>query len=352
MNWDILSKYIKGNCSPKELRQLQDWLKADAANEDFFQSYVEAEKDVPDIDAREVHEAWEQLKKTHFDHKKSIKGLYETDYMPAKSWWKASGQKWAILSAAAVLILLITVPAVFMLQRKGYFASIKTTKKITYRTITTQKGQQSELRLKDGTKIKLNAASRLKVPENYGAENRVVYLQGEAFFKVVHNEKMPFSVKSGSLMVRDVGTQFDISAYDTTNISIAVKEGKVSVGKISQSYPHSVQHLGELDKNKAGIFDQSGTFSISTIHNMDLFTGWTKGEFVFRDTPFSEVVQRLERRFNIKGKIADPKLKKRTLTATYEDLSLGQILNVLSASLHISFRHAHNTIVFKDNRTN
>jgi ferric-dicitrate binding protein FerR (iron transport regulator) len=348
MTWGILSKYIKGSCSPEELRHLQDWLKADAANEDFFQSYVEAEKDAPNIEADEVHEAWEQLKKTHLDHQKSIEGLCETDSMPSNSRGTASGQKWAILSSAAVLVLLITVAAVFMLQRKGYFASIKAPKKIAYQTVTTQKGQQTDLRLKDGTKIKLNVASRLKVPENYGMKNRVVYLQGEAFFNVVHNEKMPFSVKSGLLMIRDVGTQFDISAYDTTNISIAVKEGVVSVGKISQSHPDSVQHLGEVDKNKTGVFDQSGTFSISTIHNMDLFTGWTKGEFVFRDTPFSEVVQRLERRFNVEGEIADPKLKKRTLTATYEDLSLGQILNVLSVSLHVTYKHVHNKIVFND----
>jgi ferric-dicitrate binding protein FerR (iron transport regulator) len=351
MDWDILSKYIQGNCSAEELRQLQDWLKADVANEDFFQSYVQAEKDVPDIEAAEVHEAWEQLKKTHFDHKNSVDDLYEIDYMPAKSWWKASGQKWLILSSAAVMILLLTVTAVFMLQRKGYFASVNAPKKISYRTITTQKGQQTELRLKDGTKIKLNAGSRLKVPENYGANNRVVYLQGEAFFNVVHNEKMPFSVKSGKLKIKDVGTQFDVSAYDSASIAIAVKEGAVSVEEISQNNPDSGQHLGELDKNKAGVFDQSGTFSVSTIHNMDLFTGWTKGEFVFRNTPFPEVVQRLERRFNIKGKIADPILEKRTLTATYEKLSLDQILNVLSVSLHISVHRKDHTIIFENKKT-
>jgi ferric-dicitrate binding protein FerR (iron transport regulator) len=348
MTWDILSKYIKGTCSAEELRQLQDWLKADGANEDFFQSYVKSEKEVPEIEADEVHKAWEQLKKTHLNHNKSIEGLCETDSMPGNSWWTPSGQKWLILSSAAVLVLLFTVAAVFMLQRKGYFDSQNATKKISYRTVATQKGQQTDLRLKDGTKIKLNADSRLRVPENYGTKRRVVYLQGEAFFKVVHNEKIPFSVKTGSLMIRDVGTQFDVSAYDTTNISIAVKEGAVSVGKISQRHPDSVQHLGELGKNKAGVFGQNGTFSISTIQNMSIFTGWTKGEFVFRDTPFSEVVQRLERRFNIEGKIADPKLKKRTLTATYEDLSLEQILNVLSVSLHITYKHVHNKIVFND----
>jgi ferric-dicitrate binding protein FerR (iron transport regulator) len=349
MNWNILSKYMQGRCSAKEMKQLQDWLKEDPANEDFFHSWVEASECEPQIDADEAYKAWKNLKKNHLKEKdkKYIPGLYGSDHMPAKTWWPASGQKWAMLSSAAVLVLLLTVAAVFLLQRSGHLRSTAAAKKITYRTIITKKGQQTKLLLKDGTKVMLNADSKLRIPKNYGFSKRNVYLQGEAFFNVFHNEKMPFTVHSGDLKIQDIGTAFDVLAYDSTRISIAVKEGEVAVGRIQADKTDSAHFFGNLTKNKVGRFGKKGTFSISTIQDISLFTGWTKGKFVFRNTPFPEVVRQLERRFNIKGKIVGSALKKRTLTATYGHLSLRQILNVLSISLHISYRRQHNTIIFK-----
>jgi ferric-dicitrate binding protein FerR (iron transport regulator) len=348
MNWNILSKYMKGNCSVEELEQLQDWLKEDPANEDFFRSWVEASEREPRIEADDAYKAWKNLKKNHLNDKKYVPGLYGSDHLPVKSWRAGWGQKWVMLSFAAVLVLLLTVAAVFLFQRSGHDVSVDAAKKITYRTIITQKGQQTKLLLKDGTKIMLNADSKLRIPENYGSAKRNVYLQGEAFFNISHNKKMPFTVHSGDLKIQDIGTAFDILAYDSTRISIAVKEGEVSVGRVPADKTDSAHFLGKLTKNKVGRFNKSGTFTIFSVPDISQFTGWTKGKFVFRNTPFSEVVLRLERRFNIKGKIVGSALKKRTLTAEYGHLSLGQILNILSVSLHISYRRQHNTIIFKD----
>jgi ferric-dicitrate binding protein FerR (iron transport regulator) len=214
--------------------------------------------------------------------------------------------------------------------------------------VVTKKGERTQFHLKDGTQVKLNAASKLRIPDNYGKAGRKVYLQGEAFFKVVHNEKKPFKVISGGIVAKDVGTAFDVANYDSSNIKIAVKEGAVSVGKVMKHNGKPLQVMGELRKNDLGVFDSAGKFSVSAISGESPYWGWTEGKLIFRDAPFPEVVKRLERWFNIDGKIKGAALRKRTLTAAYDDLSLKSVLNVLSYSLHISCARQGDTIVFKE----
>lgn len=350
MNLEILNKYIENRCSQEELEQIQAWLQEDRANEDFFQTFVEAQQCEP-TEVGDISNAWDDFKKNHLNNsKKPVAKLYDKKYKTIKAGRKAKKQQWLKLGAVAAVLGLLVV-ALFVFRDKIYSPSKQVAPKVSYRTIVTQKGQQTRLRLKDGTLVMLNAASKLRIPKNYGVTKRVVYLHGEAFFEVTHNEAMPFKVKLGELVIKDLGTAFNISAYDSTDIAIAVKEGAVSVGKKPEE-SGKMQLLGQLNKGLVGYAKGDSSFSISKIHDMALFTGWTKGKLVFRNTPFLEVVKHLERRFNVKGKILSRKLKKRTLTATYDQLSLDQILNVLSVSLHISYRHQNNTIVFKPKNAN
>ncbi len=347
MNLDILHKYIENRCSRDELKQVQAWLQEDAANEDFFRTFLEAQQDEPGVQVGDVQNAWNKFKENHLNNgKRPVVGLYKNDYKPAQTRRKAKRQKWLIVGSAAAVVLL-AITAVFWLRGDRYFSSQQTSPKVSYRTIATQKGQQAKLHLKDGTFIMLNAASTLRIPEGYGLTERVVYLYGEAFFRVAHNEKIPFVVKSGQLVIKDLGTAFNISAYDSTTVSIAVKEGAVSIRKVTPDDPVGIQLLGKLNKGNVGYFDDSGSLSISAIHNMALFTGWIEGKLVFKNTPFVEVIKHLERRFDVNANILDETLKKRTLTATYNNLSLEQVLNVLSVSLHISYRRQNDTIIFK-----
>lgn len=345
MNWEIVNRYLENKCSQKELKQLQDWLKRDAANEDFFQTILEEWESKPDKEVSDIQREWILFKRSHLNNGPIIKDVERNTYKRNRIWGGEKRHKWLMLAAAAVVVGLAFI-GVFSFQNANYRSDQEASSKISYRTIITQKGQQAELRLSDGTDIILNAASKLRIPNNYASAKRVVYLQGEAFFKVAHNEAMPFTVKSGELVIQDVGTKFNVSTYDSTNVSVAVKEGAVSVGKVIVDKTDSVKHLVQLDGGKVGFFDENGTKSVSAIQNMSLFSGWTEGKLVFRDTPFIDVVKQLERRFNVNGKILGKMLKQRTLTGTYSHLTLNQILKVLSVSLHVSWQRHHNTIIF------
>ena len=84
--------------------------------------------------------------------------------------------------------------------------------------------------LRDGTRLVLWPASRLRIPSDFGLRTRSVELQGEAYFAVVHDASHPFVVTAHGVVTRDVGTAFDIRAYaDDPGVRVAVAEGEVAV---------------------------------------------------------------------------------------------------------------------------
>ena len=91
-------------------------------------------------------------------------------------------------------------------------------------------GKKSQLILADGTKVWLNAGSRMAFPNKFSEKKREVFLEGEAYFEVAHNAKVPFYVNTNDISIKVLGTKFNISAYKTDKKTEAVLlEGKVAV---------------------------------------------------------------------------------------------------------------------------
>ena len=167
-------------------------------------------------------------------------------------------------------------------------------------------GKTSELFLPDGTKVFLNAGSRLVYPENFTGKSREVFLSGEAFFDVKHDKQHPFIVQTEDFRVKVLGTRFNVSAYPTDNIvETVLAEGKVN-----------------LEKNNAGMFDkaielipnQMASFNRATNEtnvksvDTDDYILWTEGLLKFESTDLSRITKRLERYYNIRFQYGEPLL--------------------------------------------
>ncbi len=167
-------------------------------------------------------------------------------------------------------------------------------------------GKTSEVTLPDGTHVFLNAGSRLIYPDFFPNKNREVFLTGEAFFDVKHDEKQPFVVQTTDIRVRVLGTQFNVSAYPADNIIETV----LTHGKIS------------LEQNNAGIFSETTVLNPGqlaafnkterTTHlkevDHEYYTLWKDGLLKFESTDLSQIVKRLERYYNIRFKYSNPSL--------------------------------------------
>lgn len=116
---------------------------------------------------------------------------------------------------------------------------------VQYNTITTPAGGQYEVILPDGTKVWLNASSSLHYPTRFDGKNRIVELRGEGYFEVVHNQASPFMVTTNGQTVTDIGTVFNINAYQDEPVLITtLVQGaiEVSVNK-HKSRPNLVIRL-------------------------------------------------------------------------------------------------------------
>ncbi len=146
-------------------------------------------------------------------------------------------------------------------------------------------GQKITTVLPDGTKVKLNAGSRLIAPENFNGESREVTLIGEAFFEVTRDETKPFQVTvEDGLKVTVLGTTFLVNASDSEEHIVAVKSGKVSVEKQTEDEPII------LKKDEFVSVSESTGLSKMPIENSDMFFGWIDNKLVFGGADFSEVV--------------------------------------------------------------
>jgi ferric-dicitrate binding protein FerR (iron transport regulator) len=172
-------------------------------------------------------------------------GALKGEAPPASRWdvdaaWKgalrreraaARGRPWVrdqnwVRVAIAASILVVVSGAVAVLTRRAV------SDQGPVREYATAAGERLNVTLSDGTQFALAPASRLRVPVAYGRAAREVTLDGEAFFRVVHDGARPFLVHAGNATATDVGTAFDVRSYSgDSSVAIAVAEGRVSVSE-------------------------------------------------------------------------------------------------------------------------
>ena len=167
-------------------------------------------------------------------------------------------------------------------------------------------GKTSEILLSDGTKVIMNAGSRLAYPDLFTGDTREVFLVGEAYFEIKHDEKHPFVVQVNDLRIKDLGTRFNVSAYPTDgSIETVLAEGKVSIRQNNAGLFTSDTELipGQL----ASFNRQSGHISIKTV-DVDDYMLWTQGMMKFETVDLSRIIKKLERYYNIRFEYNNPLL--------------------------------------------
>jgi len=160
-------------------------------------------------------------------------------------------------------------------------------------------GKRLELQLTDGTKVWLNAGSKLAFPSKFNKKNREVYLEGEACFKVAKNEKQPFIVKAGKLDIKVLGTFFDVSAYPVDGtIETVLLEGSVAVKKPGLIGLSKTEVI--LKPNQRANFNKENQeFKISDDPNASVSVAWIEGWLQFSSENLQSVFTKLERYYNI-----------------------------------------------------
>jgi transmembrane sensor len=207
------------------------------------------------------------------------------------------------------------------------------------------KGIRSVILLADGTKVWLNADSKLQYPESFGPHTRDVTLIGEAFFEVTKNPRKPFIIRLQNGTVKVLGTSFNIKAYPGDR----VVETSVSNGRVA-FVPHSstkgvAADTTFLTKNVKAIYTIE-TGEIKTIETTATDDrAWTEGKLIFRNTGMEDIAHQLERYFGKEVIINDEEVKHYHLTGTFTEDSAEQILYYLSKTKPFTYTITESQII-------
>jgi transmembrane sensor len=168
-------------------------------------------------------------------------------------------------------------------------------------TLTTPRGKDYHLTLSDGTRVWLNADSKLNFPEHFAGGTRVVQLQGEAYFEVSKDKAHPFIVSTKTFSTQVLGTKFNMRAYSASDANVVLLEGKVML--TSKKAPSYHQMLAPGEKAE---LTESGAFSIHTVDTYS-FTQWKDGYFYFNNVPLVDIMQEMGRWYNVDIVIENPR---------------------------------------------
>lgn len=210
----------------------------------------------------------------------------------------------------------------------------------SYSTLSVPKGGEYQLVLSDGSKIWLNSDTKLRFPDRFNGNQRVVYLEGEAYFEVAPNAKMPFIVTVRNMKVEVLGTKFDVKAYR--------EDRMIYTTLLSGCVETSNQQSGQsviLHPNEQCLFDATKQQMKKRSVDAATFIGWKDGRFIFENEPLEEIMKQLCRWYNVEVTYQSPELAKYCFTGnTGRFDQLSSLLYLIEKTYPISFSINGNSI--------
>lgn len=239
-----------------------------------------------------------------------------------------------LLKVAA--LLLVAFSSVFLTLRYAQPEPEPTVYEPVFKEISTKPGERANIDLGDGTKVFLNADSKLTVPDTFSGHERVVELSGQAFFDVKPDRDRPFYIKTRNAIIEVVGTAFDVKSYaDDQNVRVVVQEGTVELKKAANENDMLVLNEGYL----GSLSRDAGNLHIEQVDELGDYMGWRDGRLVFKSTSFEEVLAHIKRWYDVDVvlELSDESLLKKEFTADLKTRSVADVFDVISMSMNIEY---------------
>lgn len=211
-----------------------------------------------------------------------------------------------------------------------------------FNRIEVTRGAEYLVTLEDGTRVWLNAASRLDYPVRFTGNTREVALQGEAYFEVSKNEHKPFVVHSEGIRVTVLGTEFNINSRKTGEVRTTLVKGKVEVA-VNGHTPLILQPGEQALSNL--ITGESRSDKV----NIRRYTAWRHGNFCFEEATMEEIFQELSLWYDIEVEYANDQLKAEKFSGYLSrETSISSILSKIERTTYIHFSINQNKITVKN----
>jgi len=358
---ETLVKYLAGSASESERELVLHWIHEHPDHQQYFdelRSYYLLTKVNQKPSGFSKDESWKKIQARY----------YKAQYFAEMEQRKRSHRKtllYAVFSsAAAILIAFLLGYSVF----KGSWIRNNDPLRVQ-NEILVPLGAKTHVTLADGTKVWLNAGSKLKYPDGFSRESREVYLEGEAFFNVKKDNKKMFVVKTSNLDIKVYGTEFNVKSYPDENlIQTTLVKGSVAIETHSDNahkkavflkpnqtaiFFKSTPAVRDLEipelKNKPEIAGECAEkIVISPVANAVPITSWKDNRWIIVSEELDDLAIKLERRYNVKISFASEGIKKYRFSGTLKDETFEQVLQVIQLSAPITYLIEGNEVMFKE----
>lgn len=333
---------------------IRDWLAEDPSHQEYFDAVKEVWEVTPNHDVEvDFKEEWQRMsmrlgidfdEPVNVDSKKKVDTKSQatiTRYRPINY----------LLKIAAV-ILLIALPAYYFSSFSSVSPKEQASSKVAMQKIETGRGERASMEFSDGSKVMLNSMSSVRFPKAFNGKKREIYLDGEAFFRVVHNDDVPFVIHVNGVTVKDIGTEFNINAYqEDGSVEVVVRKGKVAVKRANDT--KSVGDNGDsthevfLTKGQRTLV-KSGELPSKPVNvSLKPYMAWVNGRMVFDGTPMRDVIKRLERAYDLKFQVKDSTLLSEKLKASFKRETPEKVLGIIAFSLGLDYELHGSTVILK-----
>ena len=325
----------------KDINRLEKYFQKENTHSEFLEELFEDESNLDGL-KKDLGNKWDRILKDRSDKIDLNHILYKIHFninsKSGKQKVRSTKQLYRWVSGIAVIIVI----PLLIWSVLNFYNDLG--QPVQYTEIIAPKGEKARFILPDGSIGYLNSGTSLKYAFPF-SEKRLVELSGEAFFDIVH-DKSEFVVQAQGVEVKVHGTRFNVSAYeDELEIMTTLEEGSVSVVR-------SVDGKGlTLKPGQQAILDKSSNRLAYKSVNVDLYVSWKDNMLRFQNTPFIDVVKKMERWYDVKIILDDQLKYTQSYTMTIKTESLREMLDLMKVTTPLDYR-VKEDIVYITNKKN
>jgi transmembrane sensor len=358
--WLLIGRKMANEASPQELKELEDILKYNPELHFSLQALTELWHQHPSANASEIEEAYQKhlarLQAELHDHPGNTEDFVEnsTLFQPVeRSFFRRNA---LALSSLTTIILLVACAIFYSIPSKTKMAGVRPVQETS--EISSRNGSRTDIVLPDGTKVWLNAGSKLTYDKTFGETLRNVNLIGEAYFDVVHNPEKPFVIHTTAMDIKVLGTEFNVKSYpDESTTEASLIRGSIEVTLKDKRAEKIIMKPNEklVVSNEVNIVGRKfipakkslkhsdpiislGHLNYFSLDSTILETSWVNNRLIFEDESFEQVVTRMSRWYGVSFEFGNADIQKLRFTGNFKDESVEDALKAMQITADFSFR--------------
>ena len=239
---------------------------------------------------------------------------------------------WIRAAAAAILLLLAATFAWQQLNQPTIQPTI---------VFQTQSDEQKSITLPDGSKVWLNEQTKLSYESDFN--ERIVHLEGEAFFDVEKRNGEPFEIKSGGASTLVLGTSFNVRAYPKENqIEVTVQTGKVAVREEKKA-----TNAVSLDAGQSAVYIKKENKFVAQEKADNNATSWKTRQLSFDNLELKEVISAVERYFDVEIDVENEEVLKCHFIGKFSNPKLEEVIKAIEITLRLTTEQNSQQYLFK-----